>query len=582
LKKEVELTMFTEPSLPAQVLGDPGRLRQILVNLANNAIKFSSGQGRQARVSVRVMRRAESAPGRMTVEFLVSDNGIGIDAATQARLFTPFTQADTSTTRSFGGTGLGLVISRQLANIMDGEISVQSEPGIGSMFSVRLSFELPAQNPKADDQPSPVAGLCCLVVGGEDSMAGDMAVYLAHDGAVVERVADRAAARQWIASHPPGLCIVVIDNTGAPSPLDELRTVARARTGTDVRFVVIGRGKRRRYRVEAADQVTLDAEVMHRRAFLDAVAIAAGRIKAQAQSGLHDGDKTAPTPLSREEARQRGRLILIAEDNEINQKVILQQLMLLGHTADIVSNGREALELWRSGDYGMLVTDLHMPEMDGYDLTAAIRASESVAGETGKSRAPIIAFTANAIKGEDEHCRAVGMDDYLSKPVQLVNLKAMLEKWLPVAVESVGASLLAKDIRQQAGSYDGKAANGQFESQERKNSVSASVPVDVNVLKALVGNDEATIHDFLSDFRISAAKISVELRAAYAAGDTAAIVAAAHKLKSSSRSTGALALGELCAEMEQAGKAGLLAELVAFLPRYEAEMSAVNSYLDSL
>ncbi|MBI5430824.1 MAG: PAS domain S-box protein [Nitrosomonadales bacterium] len=554
LKKQVELTLFTDPLLPAQVMGDPGRLRQVLVNLANNAIKFSSRQDRQARVSVRATRKFDREPEKMIVEFRVSDNGIGMDAATQAKLFTPFTQADTSTTRNFGGSGLGLAICRQLVDMMGGDISLQSEPDRGAVFTVRLPFDLPAQTPQVEAQPSPVAGLRCLVVGGADSLAADMAAYLAHDGALADRVANRDAARQWIANLPSGLCVVVIDNLGIRSQPEELRTAASAPPEADVRFLIIGRGKRRQCRIEAADQVSLDAEVMHRKAFLEAVAIAAGRIDKQNMGGLlSSGTGKIPVPPSRDEARLQGRLILIAEDNEINQKVVQQQLSLLGQTADIVDNGREALKLWRSGDYGLLMTDLHMPEMDGYELTRTIRAAE-----TGKTHMPIIAFTANALKGEAEHCREVGMDDYLSKPVQLANLKAMLEKWLPVTGEA--------GERQTAGA--------------RRGAPLLPIPVDVNVLKALVGNDEAVIRDFLRDFRNSAARVTIELRSACAQGNAAAAGAAAHKLKSSSRSVGALTLGELCAAMEQAGKAGDGKALTALLPRFEQEMSNVESFLE--
>src|SRR3989338_3954069 len=437
LEKGVELTLFTDPNIPSQVMGNAGRLRQILVNLANNAIKFSSGQQRQGKVSVRAVL-AESTPEQVTLEFRVADNGIGMDAATQARLFAPFTQADSTTTRIYGGTGLGLAISRQLANIMGGTIAVRSEPGEGSMFSVRLPFkllpdggrDLSRQDELAGLKPDLLAGLPCLVADGSGSMADVFAAYLERAGAVVERAEGLAAIQQWIAGRPPGLCVVVIHTEGVHPLLDELRAAARARPNLDVRFVAIERGGRRQCRVVAADLVCLDAEVMHRRAFLDAVAIAAGRAKQSAPEDKH-GDVKAKSALSREDARRQGSLILVAEDNEINQKVIRQQLMLLGQTADIANNGREALERWLSGDYAILFTDLHMPAMDGYELTAAIRAAEKA--DSGKTRIPIIAFTANALKGEAERCIAIGMDDYLSKPVQLVNLKAMLEKWLPVA-----------------------------------------------------------------------------------------------------------------------------------------------------
>jgi len=512
----------------------------------------------------------ESTPEQILLEFRVIDNGIGMDEATLARLFTAFTQADSTTTRTYGGTGLGLAISRQLVNIMGGEITVHSERGKGSLFCVRLPFKLPPAQPAADAASALVAGLACLVVGGTETIADDLAAYLVYAGARADRVEDLAAANKWIVSRPPDLHIVVIDTLGNNSPLatsllDGLRAAARARPNLDARFVVIGRGKRRQCRVEAAGLVGLDAEVMHRRTFLEAVAIAAGRAKQPDRESLPGVVKATVKPLSREEARRSCRLILIAEDNEINQKVILQQLALLGQTADIVSNGREALEYWRSGDYGILITDLHMPEMDGYELTAVIRAAE-----TGKAHMPIIAFTANALRGEAEHCRAIGMDDYLSKPVQLVNLKAMLAKWLPTAAAGhspgVGRALSAGV----------KTCRAEPDLQLP----ASSVPVDVNVLKKLVGDDEATIRDFLHDFRISAARIAVELRTACEAGQAAATGALAHKLKSSARSVGALALGELCAGMEQAGKAGDSEALTVWLPKFEQELASVESYLE--
>jgi PAS domain S-box-containing protein len=579
LKKGVELMLFTDPAIPAVVMGDAGRLRQILINLANNAVKFSGGQVRQGKVSVHPIL-TESTPEQVMLEFRVTDNGIGMDEATKARLFTPFTQANSSTTRTYGGTGLGLSIARHLAELMGGKITVQSEPGKGSMFCARLPFKLLPDVGRAASTGSgqdsarhvginpdlQVTGLPCLVVGGTEGIAEDIAAYLVHAGAEVGRVADLGHVKEWIAGRPPGLCIVVIDSAAANPPLEELRAAALAHPEQETRFVVIRRGQRREPRLEDADLVFVDGNVLTRRTLLKAVAIAAGRTKAPDREGEPDnagaGDgKAKLTPLSREEARKRGRLILVAEDNEINQKVIQQQLTLLGQTADIANNGREALELWQSGDYGILITDLHMPEMDGYELTAAIRAAG-----TNKPRIPIIAFTANALKGEAEHCLEVGMDDYLSKPVQLVNLKAMLGKWLPVAAEAV------PDVGRASARHVGLKPDLQ---------TAAPVAMDVTVLKKLVGDDEEIIRDFLHDFRLSAAKIAVEMSTACASGKTAEAGALAHKLKSSARSVGALALGELCAAMEQAGRAGDTEALVALLPKFEAEMVVVDEYIGS-
>ncbi|HEU0234330.1 MAG TPA: PAS domain S-box protein [Gallionella sp.] len=553
-RKKVYLTLFIDPAIPEKVLGDTVRLRQVLVNLASNAIKFSSGQDRPGRVSVRAMLSRNGLAGRspeqVTVEFQVTDNGIGMDKETLARLFTAFTQADASTTRRFGGTGLGLAISCRLVELMDGEIAVQSEPGKGSSFTVRLPFAWLPENAVSGEAPSEVAGLSCLMVDGTDNLAEELAAYLTHGGAAVERVADLAAARERAGALPPGLWLwIAAAGEEQPSP-DNLRAAARTRPEQDIRFVVIGRGQRRKPRVVAPDLVMLDGNILKRRTFLKAVAIAAGRVQEEVEMPISDRSAMAVKLPSREEARQQGRLILVAEDNETNQKVILRQLALLGLVADIADNGWLALERWRSGDYALLLSDLHMPEMDGCELTAAIRAAE------GESRhIPVIALTANALHGEAERCREAGMDDYLSKPVRLADLQAMLEKWLPAAAESAPLEPMPELH------------------------ATASVPVDVNVLKALIGDDEAMVGEFLHDFRLSAARIAVELRTACAAGQAAAAGAQAHKLKSSARSVGALALGELCAQMEQAGKAGDTETLAALLPRFEQELLGVEGFI---
>ncbi len=595
LKKGVELTLFTDPVIPKTVMGDPGRLRQILINLTNNAIKFSGGLVRRGKVSVRPLL-AESLPEQVILEFRVADNGIGIDKETQARLFTAFTQADSSTTRNYGGTGLGLAITRQLVTIMGGKITVESEPDKGATFIVRLPFKLPQEQTDAGRDSSRqggvglnpdlrVEGLHCLVVGNTGEITDDLATYLAHDGAIVERGTDLGYAREWIASQPPGLYIMVIDTADADPPLDRsqldsLCAAARAYPEQDARFVVIRRGQRREPRVDAANLVLVDGNVLTRKTLLEAVAVAAGRIKPPEHENKTGKVNATLTPLSREEARRLGRLILVAEDNEINQKVILQQLKLLGQTADIADNGRVALEHWQSGDYAILFSDLHMPEIDGYELTKAIRDAEN-----GKTRIPIIAFTANALKGEADHCREIGMDDYLSKPVQLVKLRATLEKWLPVAAESAPVdSISTPDGQPDVGRASSRHAHlGSVGIKpDLQQPIAKLLPVDVNVLKKLVGDDAAIVAEFLHDFRLSAEKIAEELHAACMAGQAGTAGSLAHKLKSSARSVGALALGELCFEMEKAGKTSDMSALTVMLPKFEQELAAVESYLGSL
>jgi CheY-like chemotaxis protein/HPt (histidine-containing phosphotransfer) domain-containing protein len=260
-------------------------------------------------------------------------------------------------------------------------------------------------------------------------------------------------------------------------------------------------------------------------------------------SGKTETDFNAPLHAT---ALQQDRLVLIAEDNEINQKVIMRQLAMLGFAADVAGDGLEALKQWRTGKYALLLTDVHMPKMDGYQLTCAIRAEENTVRHS-----VIIALTANASKNDALHCHAAGMDDYLSKPVSLENLKAMLKKWLP-ETSTVIPRVVIKKV------------------------------VDVDVLAALIGDNPDIINEFLMDFRRSADQIAAELKMTYETGEAAQVSKLAHKLKSSASSVGAVELAQLCAAIEQAGKTDQLEVLASLLPRFEIEMTAVDSYLESL
>ncbi len=236
------------------------------------------------------------------------------------------------------------------------------------------------------------------------------------------------------------------------------------------------------------------------------------------------------------QAAHQGRLILVAVNNETSQQLMLRQLELLGLAAEMVSNGVEALKLWKMKTYALLLTDVHMPFMDGYELSVAIRSEEE---KIGMGRSPIIGLSSNATKDERDHCTVAGMDDVLSKPVRLIDLKAMLAKKLPAASQSV----------------------------------------ELRVLKEQVGDDPAFISEFLHNFLGIALKIGAEIEAAISAGRTKEALAAAHKLKSSARSIGALRLGKLCEYIEQAGKAGENAMLAVLLPRFKEELAAVENYL---
>jgi signal transduction histidine kinase/CheY-like chemotaxis protein/HPt (histidine-containing phosphotransfer) domain-containing protein len=565
-KQNVELTLFTDPAIPQSVLGDSLRLRQVLINLINNAVKFSGGTRRVGKVLVRaVLVRLETDQAH--VEFQIIDNGIGMDEETIARLFVAFSQADSSTTRRFGGTGLGLAITQKLATLMGGTVSVQSTPGQGSRFVLRVPFTVLAASEAENKAPSLVNGLACLVVedGGGDDIARDLQTYLIDANVRTQSVAGLQTLRQMVTTLDSGQWIWVINaGSNQPPTSDMLRDIAAINPSIDVRFVVIGRGPDRHPHRVDADRVTVDGNVLTRSALLRSVAIAAGRAleeddstDASAQS-KHAAAMT--TTLSREDARRLGRLILVAEDNAMNQKVIIQQFALLGLTADVTGDGLHALHRWQSGDYALIVTDLHMPGMDGFQLSEAIRAQEAKAasGSENPARTPIIALSANALKGEADNCRNAGMDDFLCKPVPLAELEAMLDKWLPMAVNPMPPAVHVTTAQ------------------------TASHTVDIGVLRDLVGDDIQVIEEFLQEFRRSAARNLQQIIDACDSLSDADIVAAAHQLKSAARSVGALTLGTLCEDLEAAAARHDKASLPQLRDRFLDEMQRVERYLANL
>jgi CheY-like chemotaxis protein/HPt (histidine-containing phosphotransfer) domain-containing protein len=274
---------------------------------------------------------------------------------------------------------------------------------------------------------------------------------------------------------------------------------------------------------------------------------------APACTSLQNNNEAGFNPPSREKALRQGRLILVAEDNETNQRVILRQLALLGFAADVAGNGHMALQRWQSSKYALLLTDLQMPEMDGFELIEAVRAQERSA-----NRVPIVIMTASTSKREIDRYRTPDMDGYLSKPLQMAELKAALDRWLPPA------------------GHDQHPINpAGFPS-------AAAQALDVSVLERLVGSDPVVIQEFLDGFRTSAMRIALDLKSACANRQAAQAADQAHKLMSSARAVGALALGDLCAELETAGKAGSLETLTMLLPRFEQELDTVNMFLDFL
>jgi signal transduction histidine kinase/DNA-binding response OmpR family regulator len=382
--KGLALHLDIAPGSVDALIGDPTRVRQILLNLVGNALKFTE------RGSIRVCAGTEPLGADRTVLTLaVTDTGIGLSPEQCAGLFRPFAQADSATTRRFGGTGLGLSIVRRLAQLMQGDVKVESEVGVGSIFTVTLPL--------------------------------------------------RAA--------PPH------------SPVRNLT-------------------------------------------------------------------QSASRPKSKRKGGKRLK-VLVVDDHPVNRDVLVRQLDLLGIAADAADDGAAAFKAWSSGGYAAVLTDLHMPEMDGYELAQRIREAEAEGRDT---RMPVIAVTANALKGEEQRCLAIGMDAYITKPIGMDRLRATLERWLSVEDQSAGPTVAA--------------GAGQTE------------PIDRSVLGAWLGEDAAAVASLLRKFARTAREAEGEIGAAVRSGNLAASAATAHKLNGAARSVGATGVAEASEAIEHAAKAG--------------------------
>ncbi|HEY7886165.1 MAG TPA: PAS domain S-box protein, partial [Cellvibrionaceae bacterium] len=553
---DVELTLYTDPALPAAVLGDELRLKQILINLTSNAIKFSSKCDRPGRVFVRAHVLSQNTE-QVNVEFRIIDNGIGMNDDTLRRLFSPFVQADTSTSRHYGGTGLGLSITHNLVTMMDGDIKVSSTPDKGTEFRVRLWLPISSELPEEYESKPDVSGIHCMLFGNSP-LLDDMARYLLTADAHVQQIShpehftipdslEAYVERVWVVDlgdHTPDLNALIqqlpVEDAGA------------------VHWLILERGHRRQPRQEG-EFIKIDANVLDEISFLKAIAIAAGRLR---MPGVSDSEISHPSfsqeSPSRLEALRQGRLILVAEDNMTNQNVIRRQLGLLGYAADIVNNGEEALTYWEKGEYALIITDLHMPVMDGYALVKTIREREAALPAT--AAIPVIALTANAQKSEADRCQQLGTNDYLTKPVSLSVLKATLAHWALPPLFQRSTPPLA--------------------------SVAAIVSehLDVTVLAELVGGDSLTLREFLTDFKGDAERLGAAIGEALTAQDHHQLALLAHTLKSSSRAVGAITLADLCEQLELMARRENIEGVDTIQKRFTAVLSAViteiNRYLN--
>ena len=507
----VEISLFVEPELPHSILMDTTRLRQVLINLLGNAIKFSdpkSGHTSHVRLSVTPCNLLGDRPG---IRFTVVDNGIGISAQALSTLFQPFKQADESTARKFGGTGLGLSITHRLVVLMGGYISVQSTLGEGSEFVAELPLQevMPGNRAVFDSR---IDGVQVLAVTRDAFTAEVIRSYCSRAGAQVQVVADLASAQRTLSSPQPERAATVL--------LLDIDSNAELPAGVGVVWLT------RKIQDALGKELRVSVLPLLYAELIRCVAIASGLMEVpmaypmQLEGGFAPRSEV-PTV---EEAQRSGRLILLAEDNETNREVMQEQLRLLGYACEVAEDGLVALEMWRTGRFALLLTDCHMPNMDGFGLTAAIRAAERKG-----QHLPIVAVTANTMKGQAERCLQQGMDDFLSKPLRLMELNRIVAKWLPLAAP--------------------------LSEPEADRPIPASVMAiwDATVLSEMTGDNPPLHRRLLEKFLLNSETQVATLAVSTDAGEFAAVADLAHALKSASRMVGALYLGELCEQLETAG-----------------------------
>lgn len=572
--KQVRFVNFIDPAIPHWVLTDQVRVRQVLFNLLGNAVKFTeTTDDHQGLVKLRADLAEPAKKGVVKVRFSIIDNGIGMSDEAVNNLFKPFTQAESSTTRRFGGTGLGLSICKSLSDMMGGEITVESTPGEGSTFGVTLPFKVDDTRPAPKDEPD-LSGLHMLLVSGEDLFFEHIPPYVEGRGGTFDDVRDLFAIEQAAvkAAEDGAPYNIVVFGPDLERPMVD--AVISALRTNDVlggpRFVTITSDRKAKKGMILPDEVVVDASPMKRSRFLHALGVASGRCSPDVEDThqkLTAGVAKAPTP---DEAAAQGRLILVVEDNKTNQDVIRRQLNALGCACEVADDGKRGLAAWRTGRYGLVLTDCHMPEMDGYSMTKAIRAAESDSG--GIDHMPIIAITANALQGEGDRCLATGMDDYLTKPLEMALLKQALAKWMPASPDGELPPTPIEPVTDNVPEPQGEDAAQPDE----------AAPIDPSYLRETFGDDEDLINGILKDFVKPATDIVGEIDAAFEANNAVEIGKAGHKLKSSSRAVGADALADLCYELEQAGKAGDKAKIAELHPQLHPLFEAVVSFIEAL
>jgi len=552
-EKHIEFTCRIDPGLHTYLCGDPGRLRQILINLGSNAVKFTA----RGEVSFDVAS-VEETDSLIRVRFEVRDTGIGIPREKIGLLFNPFQQVDASTTRRFGGTGLGLVISKRLAELMGGEIGVKSVEGQGSTFWFTAVFkrQRPCRGIEAVPPPADVRGVRVLAV----------------DDNATNRLILSEQLDSWGMRH------TVVNN--GPDALSLLRDASRK--GDPYRIVVTDMqmpgmdgeslGKAIKADPLLKDTLLIMMTSMGKRGDarrLHAVGFSAYLTKPVKQSQLfdclstvlgrsiHPGAAEEAAMVTRHtlnEAQRRKTRILLVEDNPTNQKVALSILEKVGFSADVAGNGREAIEALRKAPYDMVFMDVQMPVMDGFAATRMIRDGRS---GVFNSEIPIIAMTAHAMKGDRERCIGMGMSDYIPKPIMPGVLAEMLDKWLVRAPEDAAPRTVP-------------TSSGEAEP------VSGPVVFDRQTLLDRLLGDRELVKEICAGYLEEMPEQLQRLRQAVDRNDGDLVGKMSHTMKGAAANVGAMALSAAALKMEKTARGGRPEQMALLLPEMERHFDVLK------
>ena len=423
-QRQLEFHLYVDPAIPDGLVGDPVRLRQILYNLSGNAIKFThSSQNKTGQVQIRATLLS-CQHDSCQVQISVTDNGKGMSSRQLQLIFQPFHQADDSITRHFGGTGLGLSICQRLVALMYGEIQVQSTLGSGSQFHLQLPMRRSADSEPVN--PQLLARLELRLYAADATSATTIERYLHYAGANLQWLPSES--QSWLALaeqlSPQHQEIWLLQPSEAQIDPDLLLQLL---TEHPLTIIILSQ------KPELGESPHPRLQYLHcaplcRSQLYEAVLKASTRLPLDI-TPLPGNLMAAP---ARQQAIAAKQLILLAEDNEMNRQVLLAQLAALGYNADVAEDGQQALEKWRQYHYPLLLTDLHMPNLSGYELAASIRREAPLSDLPDYQFTRIIAVTANALKGEEQKCLSMGMDGYLTKPVELAKLAELLQHWLPL------------------------------------------------------------------------------------------------------------------------------------------------------